>query len=365
MCGRTTTARRVSCLSPPSPVPPPSSTVASQRCAATAAAGPLFDRASGSRMHDEDGHEYLDFFAGAGSLNYGHNNPAAGGADRLPGARTASPRPRHVADGQARVPGDLPGPRAAPARPAVQGQFPGPTGTNAVEAALKLARKVKGRTNVVAFTNAFHGMSLGSLAVTGNAFTRAGPASRWCTARRCRSTTTSHGLDRTSCGSSGCWRTGLAASTARRRDRRDGAGRGRHQRGPRRVAARAGRARASARHAAHRRRHPDGLRPHRGLLLLRGGGHRARHRHGVQVASAATACRCRCCSSPGAGRLGAGRAQRHLPRQQPRLRHRRAALEKFWSTTFQDDVRRRAAAGDRRCRTSPGWCRGPGSRAAG
>jgi diaminobutyrate-2-oxoglutarate transaminase len=52
--------------------------------------------------------------------------------------------------------------------------FPGPTGTNAVEAALKLARKVKGREAVVSFTNAFHGMTLGSLAVTGNTFKRAG-----------------------------------------------------------------------------------------------------------------------------------------------------------------------------------------------
>jgi diaminobutyrate-2-oxoglutarate transaminase len=46
--------------------------------------------------------------------------------------------------------------------------FPGPTGTNAVEAALKLARKVTGRNNIVSFTNGFHGMTLGSLAVTGN-----------------------------------------------------------------------------------------------------------------------------------------------------------------------------------------------------
>lgn len=35
----------------------------------------VFDRAQGARLTDEDGHEYLDFFAGAGSLNYGHNNP--------------------------------------------------------------------------------------------------------------------------------------------------------------------------------------------------------------------------------------------------------------------------------------------------
>jgi diaminobutyrate-2-oxoglutarate transaminase len=52
--------------------------------------------------------------------------------------------------------------------------FPGPTGTNAVEAALKLARKVTGRTRIAAFTNAFHGMTLGSLAVTGNAQKRFG-----------------------------------------------------------------------------------------------------------------------------------------------------------------------------------------------
>ncbi len=52
-------------------------------------------------------------------------------------------------------------------------QFTGPTGTNAVEAALKLARKVTGRTNVVAFHGAYHGHSLGSLALTANADHRA------------------------------------------------------------------------------------------------------------------------------------------------------------------------------------------------
>ena len=52
--------------------------------------------------------------------------------------------------------------------------FPGPTGTNSVEAALKLARKVTGRQHVLSFTNAFHGMTLGSLAVTGNSMKRQG-----------------------------------------------------------------------------------------------------------------------------------------------------------------------------------------------
>ncbi|MBO0237113.1 aminotransferase class III-fold pyridoxal phosphate-dependent enzyme, partial [Vibrio parahaemolyticus] len=53
-------------------------------------------------------------------------------------------------------------------------QFTGPTGTNAVEAALKLARKVTGRHNVVTSTNGFHGCSLGALAATGNQHHRQG-----------------------------------------------------------------------------------------------------------------------------------------------------------------------------------------------
>src|SRR5699024_6311170 len=50
--------------------------------------------------------------------------------------------------------------------------FPGPTGTNSVESALKLARKVTGRETVISFTNALHGMTIGSLSVTGNSFKR-------------------------------------------------------------------------------------------------------------------------------------------------------------------------------------------------
>ena len=70
--------------------------------------------------------------------------------------------------------------------------FPGPTGTNAVEAALKLARKVTGRTQVVSFTNAFHGMTLGALATTGNAQeARRAPACRSPTSSAPRTTATS------------------------------------------------------------------------------------------------------------------------------------------------------------------------------
>ncbi|WP_407564133.1 diaminobutyrate--2-oxoglutarate transaminase [Streptomyces sp. 184] len=135
----------------------------------------VFDRAQGSYLYDEDGHTYLDFFAGAGSLNYGHNNAVLkralldylerdGITHGLDMATTAKRAFLETFQNVVLRPRDLP----------YKVMFPGPTGTNAVEAALKLARKVKGREAIVSFTNAFHGMSLGSLAVTGNAFKRAG-----------------------------------------------------------------------------------------------------------------------------------------------------------------------------------------------
>ncbi|MGK5446120.1 diaminobutyrate--2-oxoglutarate transaminase [Streptomyces radiopugnans] len=135
----------------------------------------VFDRARGSYMYDEDGHAFLDFFAGAGSLNYGHNNPVLKRAllDYLErdgvthGLDMSTTAKRAFLETFQEV---VLRPRGLDHKV----MFPGPTGTNAVEAALKLARKVKGRESIVSFTNAFHGMSLGSLAVTGNAFKRAG-----------------------------------------------------------------------------------------------------------------------------------------------------------------------------------------------
>jgi diaminobutyrate-2-oxoglutarate transaminase len=135
----------------------------------------IFDRAQGSHMYDEDGHTYLDFFAGAGTLNYGHNNPVLKRAliDYL--ERDGVVHGLDMSTSAKRA--FLEAFRDKILRPRGMNHkvmFPGPTGTNAVEAALKLARKVKGRESIVSFTNAFHGMSLGSLAVTGNAFKRAG-----------------------------------------------------------------------------------------------------------------------------------------------------------------------------------------------
>lgn len=135
----------------------------------------VFDRARGAELFTEDGGRYLDFFAGAGALNYGHD-PAPlkdalltylgrGGVVHSLDFMTVAKR-NFLESLETRV--------LLPRGLDYKVQFPGPTGTNAVEAALKLARKVTGRTTVVSFTNGFHGMTLGALAVTGNRKKRTG-----------------------------------------------------------------------------------------------------------------------------------------------------------------------------------------------
>lgn len=135
----------------------------------------VFDRATGSRLVDDSGRTYIDFFSGAGALNYGHNHPLVREALLAYVRRDGiiHSLDMHTTAKRAfleRFAATVLEPRALP----YVVQFPGPTGTNAVEAALKLARKVTGREHVVSFTNAFHGMTLGSLAVTGNSMKRSG-----------------------------------------------------------------------------------------------------------------------------------------------------------------------------------------------
>lgn len=135
----------------------------------------VFDGATGSRLFDEDGTEYLDFFAGAGALNYGHNHPVLKRAllDYLSGDHVVHALDMHTAAKR----DFLETFEEVVLRPRnldYKVMFPGPTGANSVEAALKLARKVTGRESVVNFTNAFHGMTLGALSVTGNSMKRGG-----------------------------------------------------------------------------------------------------------------------------------------------------------------------------------------------
>ncbi|MFD8734271.1 diaminobutyrate--2-oxoglutarate transaminase [Streptomyces sp. NPDC059618] len=134
----------------------------------------VFDRAQGSRLYSEDGRPYLDFFSGAGALNYGHNNAflkqalvdyiVRDGVSHALDMSTVAKRDfLETFQDLVLAPRDL----------RYKVAFPGPGGANAVEAALKLARRVTGRQPVVSFTNSYHGMTLGALAVSGNATKRA------------------------------------------------------------------------------------------------------------------------------------------------------------------------------------------------
>ncbi|MCF7821356.1 MAG: diaminobutyrate--2-oxoglutarate transaminase [Mariprofundaceae bacterium] len=133
----------------------------------------VFDVAKGSEIFDEHGNRFIDFFAGAGSLNYGHNNPAVTEAliEYLQSNRIVHGLDKATVAKKEFLE-KLRDTIFTPRNMEYKVQFTGPTGTNAVETALKLARMVKGRSNIIAFTNAYHGLSMGSLAVTGNSFYR-------------------------------------------------------------------------------------------------------------------------------------------------------------------------------------------------
>ena len=135
----------------------------------------VFARAEGARLYDARGRAYVDFFAGAGALNYGHNHPVLKQAllDYVAADGIAHGLDMHTA-AKARFLEALEDVILAPRGLDYKAMFTGPTGTNAVEAAIKLARKVTGRELVIAFTNGFHGMTLGALACTGNAGKRGG-----------------------------------------------------------------------------------------------------------------------------------------------------------------------------------------------
>ncbi|MGO2508372.1 diaminobutyrate--2-oxoglutarate transaminase [Vibrio hibernica] len=137
----------------------------------------VFSSAKGCWLHTENGDRYLDFLAGAGSLNYGHNNPVLKRAllDYIDQDGLTHGLDMH-SQAKAHFLTSLTEKILAPRDLEYKVQFTGPTGTNAVESAMKLARKIKNRTNIVAFTNGFHGVSYGALAATGNQHHRGGAA---------------------------------------------------------------------------------------------------------------------------------------------------------------------------------------------
>ncbi len=140
-----------------------------------------FSRAAGSWLFDEEGGAYLDFLAGCSTLNYGHNHPTLKQAliDFISDDGVAHGLDMHTKAKEAFLQ-EFESTILEPRDLDYRVMFTGPTGANAVEAALKLARKVTGRRNVIAFTNGFHGMTIGALSCTGNAGKRAGAGMPLC-----------------------------------------------------------------------------------------------------------------------------------------------------------------------------------------
>ena len=288
-------------------------------------------RAEGAHLWDADGNRFLDLLGGFGMFNVGRNNPRVRAALiealelDLPGSVQlgASPLPPLLAEELL---------RRTP--PRLERVLFTSTGTEAVEAALKLGRAATGRTRVVSTEHGFHGLTLGSLSANGNPEFTA------------RFEPLLPGFARVPFGDLERAR-GRAAPRGRRRlPRRAGAGEGREP-----AAARLPRGRAGAvpplRHALLRRRGADRLRPHRPHVRIRALGPRARPRHGREVA---------------VGRLRAGRraadvarrarggVRRHGERVQPRL-HVRA--ERAGDGRRPGDAARAGRAGPRRALGAP------------
>lgn len=134
-----------------------------------------FIKSKGSTIFDDSNKKYIDFFAGAGALNYGHNNTylkkplidyiekdgVTHGLDLATEAKELFIKKftDHILK-----------PRGLDYKL----QFTGPTGTNAVEAAIKLAQIVTGRNNIITFSNAYHGHTKGALRLTANQHYRKG-----------------------------------------------------------------------------------------------------------------------------------------------------------------------------------------------
>lgn len=122
--------------------------------------------ASGSFVRDVDGNVFIDFLTGAGVLSLGHNHPEL--------VRVVTEQLELLTHGL-----DFPTPAKdtfieaqlsmlpASLRPRMKVHFCGPTGANAVDAAIKLCKTATGRGDIIAFQGGFHGSSHAAMALTG------------------------------------------------------------------------------------------------------------------------------------------------------------------------------------------------------
>jgi diaminobutyrate-2-oxoglutarate transaminase len=135
----------------------------------------LFNKAQGEYLYDNEGNQYLDFLAGAGTLNYGHNNPVF---KKKLIEYIEQDGITHGLDLHTKAKGEFLNTFnekiLKPRNMEYMVQFTGPTGANAVETAMKLARKIKQKETIISFTNGYHGVTLGALSATGNQHHRGG-----------------------------------------------------------------------------------------------------------------------------------------------------------------------------------------------
>jgi acetylornithine/succinyldiaminopimelate/putrescine aminotransferase len=125
-----------------------------------------FERAEGVYMYDGEGRGYIDLISGIGVSNLGHNNPYVVNAIKeqvdkymhlmVYGEYVQTPQVRFAEKLISLLPADL------------QSVYFTNSGTEAVEGALKLAKRFTGRQQVVAFHNSYHGSTHGALSVMGN-----------------------------------------------------------------------------------------------------------------------------------------------------------------------------------------------------
>ena len=126
-------------------------------------------KAKGSWVEDVEGNRYLDFLCGAGTLALGHNDDEvsrammdliASGAPLHTLDLTTPVKDRFVETIFSILPEEMQG--------NVKIQFCSPSGTDAVDAAIKLCKTATGRGTVIAFSGGYHGMGHGAMALTGN-----------------------------------------------------------------------------------------------------------------------------------------------------------------------------------------------------
>ena len=124
-----------------------------------------FEEGRGATIKDMDGNVYIDFFGGAGVLNVGHCNPEV-----LKAVAEQEKKLIHALDFPTRPKLDLIKKLVEIAPGELKGNskvfFGGPTGSDAVEAAVKLAKFNTGRKGILAFEGAYHGMTSGALTMS-------------------------------------------------------------------------------------------------------------------------------------------------------------------------------------------------------